>query len=561
MDRYFDLGEYVKQISTNSKTAQMWFDRGLNWCFCFNHEEGVKCFEEALSHDPDCAMAHWGIAYGSGPFYNLPWRHFSDEELMKYSKICFEHSQKAKSLIANITELEKDLITALCTRFTFNSLVPVEELDKSDNDYANAMREVYKKYPNDLDVMALFAESMMTRTPWRQWNIKEGKPADDSDVLESLTVLDKAIAQSDEQGTTQHPAILHLHIHATEMSPYPESSLRAADILGTLCPDGGHMNHMPGHTYVLCSKYEEAKIASEKAIIADRKYLKFAGANNFYTTARCHDLHLMMYTCMFLGQFEPAFAAANEMCETLSKNVLEVQGRPQLVTTMEGYYSMAMHVLIRFGKWQQIIDIPMPDCPKLYAVSTPMHHYAKGISYATLGQFEEADNECHKFYNSLARIPEGRKFFNNLAIDILGVAEKMLLGEVEYHKGNYDVAYKNLRESVRRDDNLAYTEPWAWMHPPRHALGALLMEQGHHKEAESVYRTDLGLDEYLPRCQQHHNNVWALHGLVECLEKRGEVAELKDVRKILATALSKTDLPITSSCCCRKDVTKILCCK
>jgi tetratricopeptide (TPR) repeat protein len=218
-----------------------------------------------------------------------------------------------------------------------------------------------------------------------------------------------------------------------------------------------------------------------------------------------------------------------------------------------------MHVLIRFGKWQEIIDTPMPDCPILYPVSTPMHHYAKGIAHAALGQFTEADDQRSSFYCSLKRVPKDRKFFNNLAIDVLAVAEKMLEGEVEYHKGNYEEAYGHLRESISRDDNLAYTEPWAWMHPPRHALGALLMEQGHYKEAEEVYRTDLGLINTLPRCQQHLDNVWSLHGLFECLRNRNEDKEIITISKKLSLAMLKTDIPITSSCCCRKHTENTLC--
>ncbi|MDG1438992.1 MAG: hypothetical protein P8P98_08425, partial [Emcibacteraceae bacterium] len=226
----------------------------------------------------------------------------------------------------------------------------------------------------------------------------------------------------------------------------------------------------------------------------------------------------------------------------------------------EGYYSMLVHVLVRFGMWQEIIDTPMPPSADLYRVSTPMHHYAKTIAHATLGQIDLAEVERAKFYETFDNVPNDRRFFNNAARDLLGVAEKMLEGELSYHKGEYDVAYDHLRESVSRNDNLEYTEPWAWMHPPRHALGALLMEQGHYKEAERVYRADLGLNDDLSRCLQHHDNVWALHGIVECLDKRNETVELPDLRKKLATAMSKTDIPITSSCCCRKNTVNLNCC-
>jgi tetratricopeptide (TPR) repeat protein len=216
-----------------------------------------------------------------------------------------------------------------------------------------------------------------------------------------------------------------------------------------------------------------------------------------------------------------------------------------------------MHVLVRFGKWREIIDTPMPEDPKLYCVSTCMHHYAKGIAYAAMKHFAEAEKQQRLFYKSLERIHPSRKSFNNPAVETLGVGEKMLLGELEYHKGNHETAYAHLRQSVQRCDDLHYSEPWPWMHPPRHALGALLMEQGHYKEAEAVYRADLGLIDSVQRCAQHKNNVWALHGLVECLTFRGEAKERADLQALLTVVLANTDVAITSSCCCRKTVVDI----
>ena len=258
-----------------------------------------------------------------------------------------------------------------------------------------------------------------------------------------------------------------------------------------------------------------------------------------------------------MGQLKPALAAAEQMCGTLTKEVFSVKDRPQLATTMEGYYSMKMHVLIRFGRWQDIVDTPMPDDPDLYCVSTSMHHYAKGVAQATLKNFESAEKELQLFQASLRRIPAARKFFNNSAQSILAVGGKMLDGELEYHKGNYEDAFQLLRESVYLDDNLEYTEPWAWMHPPRHALAALLIEQGHFQEAEDIYRADLGLSNELQRCSQHPRNVWALHGLVECLRHRRDEKERPTLEKHLAEAMLNTDISITSSCLCRSQTTDI----
>ena len=552
----FDLGSHSFKVSTVSADAQRLFDLGLNWCFGFNQEEGLTCFKKALEYDPTCAMLHWGIVYAAGPFYNMPWIDFSEPEAAVCTSYCRSYLDKATALSDVTSPLEKALIEALSQRIQKPHTVSQSEFDAWDDAYAHAMRQVNVDFPDNQSVMALCVEAMMTRTPWRMWDVKTCLPPKGADTYEAIRLCEYAIGLAGQRDEGQHPAILHLHIHLLEMSPEPERAMDSADRLGGLCPDAGHIQHMPGHIYLLCGEYEKAKTASEAAILVNRKYLSYAGPFNYYTTARCHDLHLMMYTCMLLGQFEPAMAAAEEICENLPPDVIDLKDKPFIAGTMEGYYAMRMHVLVRFGKWQEIIDSPMPERPELYCLTTSMYHYAKTIAFAALKQFDKADQEKEAFYASLKCISPNRKLFNNPALQILGVGEKMLLGELEYHKGNYDIAFAHLRESVRRCDDLHYSEPWPWMHPPRHALGALLLEQGHYEEAEEVYRADLGLNDTVPRCGQHKNNVWALHGIVECLKERNGEMECNELQGLLAEALSKTDLKITSSCCCRKTVSQ-----
>lgn len=551
----FDLGSHSFKVSTTSSDAQQLFDQGLNWCFGFNHEEGLACFKKAMEIDPACAMLHWGAAYAAGPFYNMPWCDFSEAEALTCTSYCRNHIDQSLALSDNASQLEQALINALSQRVQQPATASQSLFDSWDDAYANAMRLVHAEFPDSQDVNALFVEAMMTRTPWHMWDVKTGLPPEGADTYEAIRVCEEAIALADKNGLAQHPAILHLHIHLLEMSTEPERAMSSANRLAGLCPDAGHIHHMPGHIYVLCGEYEKAKTASEAAIEVNRKYLAYAGPYNYYTTARCHDLHLMMYTCMHLGQYKPAMAAATEICENLPPDVIDLKDKPFIASTMEGYFAMSVHVLVRFGKWQEIINAPMPEPAQLYCVSTSMHHYAKTIAHAALKNLKLAEKEKERFYASLKLIPEGRKFFNNPALTTLGVAEKMLLGELEYHKGNHELAFEHLRESVERCDNLHYSEPWPWMHPPRHALGALLLEQGQFDEAEKVYRTDLGLNNTTPRSTQHRNNVWALHGIVECLKHRNEETELNELQDLLAEALSKTDLPITSSCCCRKTAT------
>lgn len=550
----FDLGGRSFPVSTESSLAQRLFDQGLNWCFGFNQEEGLACFKAALVHDPNCAMLHWGSAFAAGPFYNMPWADFSEAEAVECTAFCRSHIDRALAASGNATPLERALIVALSRRVQKPQIVPQSEFDSWDDAFADAMRQVNIDFPDNQDVMALYVEAMMSRTPWHMWDVKTGRPPDGADTHEAIRICEHAIALADRLNQPQHPAILHFHIHLLEMSPEPERAMSSADRLGSLCPDAGHVNHMPGHIYVLCGEYGKAKAVSQNAIRVNRKYLAYAGPHNFYTTSRCHDLHLMMYACMFLGQFEPARAAAEEICENLPPEVIDLKGKPYIAGTMEGYFSMKMHVFVRFGKWREIVDAPMPELPELYCVSTAMSHYAKAIAHAALRNFDQAEQERKGFYSSLKRIPPDRKFLNNPVLKTLGVGEKMMLGELEYHKGNHDAAFGHLRESVQRCDDLHYSEPWPWMHPPRHALGALLLEQGHLEEAEDVYRADLGLNDALPRCAQHRNNLWAMHGLVECLKHRNEADEGVRLQRLLTEALARADQPITSSCCCRKTV-------
>ena len=272
--------------------------------------------------------------------------------------------------------------------------------------------------------------------------------------------------------------------------------------------------------------------------------------DSFYTLYRVHNYHFAMYGGMFLGQYEVALEAAEEMRRSIPEELLRVQV-PPMADWLEPYVPLGLHVLMRFGKWQEIIETPLPDDRELYCVTTAMTHYARGVAFAATGRVAEAERERALFQAALARVPETRYFQNNPSRDVLAVAGAMLDGELEYRKGNHAVAFAQLRRAIALEDGLPYAEPWAWMQPSRHAYGALSLEQGHIEEAEAAYRADLGLDDTLARACQHPENVWSLHGYHECLVRLGkpELAQLIAQRLNLATA--RADVPIESSCYCR----------
>ena len=336
-----------------------------------------------------------------------------------------------------------------------------------------------------------------------------------------------------------------------EMSPHPERALRAADHLRELVPDSGHLVHMPTHIDVLCGLYQNIVEGNSRAIRADGKYLAREGAENFYSLYRCHDYHFKLYGAMFLGQYAPALEAAEELAATLPEKLLTIES-PPMADWLEGFVPMKMHVLIRFGKWREILDEPLPKNATLFCTTSAMIHYAKAVAHATLGDIAAAEAEAGKFEAARAKVPPTRYVFNNTCLDILAIASEMMQGEIAYRKRDYDRAFAHLRASVALDDNLPYDEPWAWMQPSRHALGALLLEQGRIDEAAAVYRADLGLDGTLARCCQHPDNVWSLHGYHECLDRLGRHEEARLIKQRLDLARARADVPIEASCFCRR---------
>lgn len=545
MSDYYDLGPYTRPITTTSKETQLWFDRGLLWCYGYNHEEAVRCFRKAAKLDPNCAMAHWGIAYAAGPNYNKQWVAFDAADLKTSLHLACSATKQALKLLDQASPVEQALIRPLAKRYQLDE--PGNVTPIWNDHYAAAMREVYHEHPDDLDVAALFAEAIMNRTPWQLWDIKTGKPAEGADTAEAIAVLERAMAQP--HGMT-HPGILHMYLHLMEMSPTPERALRAGDALVGLVPHAGHLIHMPTHIDVLCGNYKAVIDRNELATIADRKYLAREGAVNFYSLYRCHNYHFKTYGAMFLGQYGPALEAAEEMAAALPEDLLRVES-PPLADWLEAFVSIKLHVYIRFGKWPEIIAEPLPADQKLYCVTTAMLHYAKAVAHAASFNVPAAEKEARLFAEALARVPESRCLFNNASLDILAVAAEMMKGEIEYRKFNFERAFAHLHRSVELYDSMRYDEPWGFMQPTRHALGALLLEQNRVEEAEAIYRADLGLDGTLARACQHPDNIWSLHGFHECLVRLGKHEEATFIKQRLDLATARADVPVKSSCFCR----------
>ncbi|KAE8368783.1 hypothetical protein BDV27DRAFT_153605 [Aspergillus caelatus] len=549
---YYDLGSLKRTITTKSPEAQEWFNRGLIWSYSFNHEEAKRCFEQAIAHDPSCAMAFWGLAYATGPNYNKSWRLFDPHDLEDSLRKCYNASRKAKELLDNITvtPIEQALINAIQARFPADHPASYD-FPIVDKAYANAMKKVYQCFgDDDLDVVTLYADALMHTALRKMFHVQSGLPIAGSPVHEVRAVFDLGLQHP---SADNHPGLIHFWIHYLEMSATPAVALPAADRLRHLVPDAGHMHHMPTHLDVLVGDYRRSIDSNTAAVLADEKYLAKNGAKNFYSFYRLHNYHSLVYAAMLAGQSKVALRTLDQMESSLTDDVLRVK-TPPLADWLEFFKAVRIHVYIRFGLWDEIKNLPLPHDQDLYCVTTTMTHYGKGIAWAATGNVPEADKERELYHATAKRVPPTRKDFPNLISDVLKVATAMLDGEIEYRRGNYDRAFESLREAIHHDDSLMYTEPWGWMLPTRHAYAALMLEQGHVEEAAAAYAQDLGLDDALTRAHQHPNNVWALHGYHECLVRLGRKAEARIIKQQLDVALSVTDIQIKSSCFCRLGV-------
>jgi hypothetical protein len=387
-------------------------------------------------------------------------------------------------------------------------------------------------------------------TAWALWDTRTGEPAPASRAVEAKQILENALSIPAGQA---HPGVLHLYLHTMEMSAHPEDALPAADLLRGLVPDAGHLEHMPTHIDVLCGDYRSAVVSNLSAVRADRRFVEREGPLNFYSLYRAHDLHFVVYSAMFSGQSHVALQAANELAAQLTPELLSIES-PPMADWLEAFVPLRVHVLVRFGRWNDLIAEPLPADSALHCTTAATIHYGRGVAHAAKGQLPQARSEREAFTEAYAGIPESRYLFNNTSRDILAVAGAMLDGEIAYRGGRFDDAFADLRRAVDLDDALTYDEPWGWMQPTRHAYGALLLEQGRVEEAAQVYAADLGLDPALSRPCQHPGNVWSLHGYHECLQRLGRTAEAAIVAQHLALARARADVPITASCACRLEV-------
>ena len=495
-----DLGDHHHSVTTHNPVTQRYFDQGLVMSFAFNHAESIRAFRAAQMLDESCAMCYWGEALALGPNINVT----SNGQVVMEEEAHIEAYtavQKAISLKAKVSEKERDYIDALAVRYSSDASISRGDLDKA---YMHAMRNLFQKYPEDDDVAALFAESMMNTMPWDYWVNPETPKTLTVEVIDVLeTVL---------QRSPRHPLAVHLYIHAVEASATPERAESAADTLRDLVPGAGHLVHMPSHIYWRVGRYSDASEANFKAAAIDETYISACHVQSFYAAAYYpHNLHFLWAAYSMEGRSQAAIETAQKVAASVSLEMIEHY------PAVESFKTIPLLALTNFGKWN---DVLMQSPPPVHLeFSNGIWRYARAIAHTKLGNLDAARAE----YSVLAAI---RETANLALLDtrgypatlLLQIADKLVQGEIFMAEREYAKAIASFKEAVVIQDQLPYTEPPFWYYPTQLSLGKALLESGDYVQAEMVYLENL---------KHYPKNGWALYGLRQSLQAQG-----KDFSKI-----------------------------
>src|SRR5580692_10874600 len=493
------LGNLHHPVSTktNPALAQQFFDQGLTFIYAFNLDEAADSFRQAAQYDPDMAMAYWGIALALGPNINEP--EDTDRGKMAYAAIA-----KAKSLEANASEPEREYIDALAMRYAADGRMT----DAQQLAYANAMREVARKNPEDPDAGTLFAESMMDLHPWQ------------------LATLEGVIAKHPD-----HIGANHYYIHAVEASPDPGRALASAQRLPKLAPAAGHIVHMPAHIYFRTGDYDASAAANEAAIKADKVYLRERNPKGVYPMIYVsHNIQFLWASYMMEGNSRGAFRASRELDQAVPLAMVRQMPMAEFMSPTR-YFTEA-----RFSNWDAILKEPAP--PADLTFTTGVWHYVRGLALAAKNRPDDALAEKKKSDAIIVATPADRIVGFNTADKLLAMGSATLAGEIESAKGQHDAAINYFKEAVAIQDALNYEEPPPWYYPVRERLGMELLAAVKPADAEQVFRDDL---------KQNPENGWSLNGLALCLHARNASDEAASVDARLKAAWGHADVKLPTA--------------
>jgi tetratricopeptide (TPR) repeat protein len=509
--RLQNLGAHVFPVTTRSRRAQLFVSQGVNLAYGFNHAEAGRAFREAARLDPKLAMAYWGQALVLGPNINAV---MAPEDEPK----AYELAQKAVALKKGASEREKAYIDALAQRYSGQAA----DRAARDRAYADAMREVARRFPGDLDAASLFAESLMDLRPWAYW-APDGTPYPGTE--EAVATIERVLEKN-----PSHPLALHLYIHAVEAHE-PEKAEAAADRLLPLVPGAGHLVHMPGHIYMRVGRYADASAANEQAILADEDYITQCRAQGLYPMGYYpHNIHFLWSSATMEGRAQKAIDSARKVAASVTDEAMKE------MPFMAGFRVVPYYALTRFGRWDEMLAEPAPP-HNLYLTGT--WHYARGIALAAKGRLEEADKELAEVRRIAADASLKFNLFSpNTADQIFAIAPEVLAGDIAARRKEYERAIPHLERAVRLEDALVYTEPSEWHYPPRQILADVLLQAGRPAEAATVYWADL---------KRNPDNGWSLHGLSLALRAQGKADEAAAVEKRFEKAWGKADVKLSAS--------------
>jgi tetratricopeptide (TPR) repeat protein len=512
------LGDYRHSVTTDNPVTQRYFDQGLVMSFAFNHSESIRAFRAARMLDERCAMCYWGEALALGPNINVT---RNGQVVMEEAahRQAYTAIQKAISLNAQVSEKERDYIDALAVRYSNDASIPRSDLDEA---YLQAMRHLFQKYPEDDDVAALYAESMMNTMPWNYWVNPETPKALTVEVIDVLeTVL---------QRSPRHPLAIHLYIHAVEASSKPERAERAADTLRDLVPGAGHLVHMPSHIYWRVGRYGDASEANFKAAAIDEAYIAACHTPGFYAAAYYpHNLHFLWAAYSMEGRSRAAIETAQRVAASVSLEMIEHY------PAVEFFKTIPLLAFTNFGRWHDVLMQPPP--PAHLEFSNGVWRYARAIAHAKLGDLDAARTE----YSALASI---RETANLALLDVkdypatllLQIADQLVQGEVFMAQRDYAKAITAFKAAVVSQNQLPYTEPPFWYYPTQLSLGKALLESGDYVQAETVYLDNL---------KHYPQNGWALYGLIQSLQAQDK--DFSQVQEEFDRAWQHADVHLTAS--------------
>ena len=507
------LGTLHHPIATKSREAQQFFNQGLTLVYGFNHDEAIRSFRRAAELDPASPMPRWGIALALGPNINLD----VDPER---EKAAYDEAQRAKALSlrqgsgpAALEASERAYVDALVTRYSSD---PRADLKALAVQYKDAMRDLTRRYPNDLDAATLYAEALMDLNPWKLWS-SDGKPAEGTGEI--VAVLESVLRRD-----PMHIGANHYYIHAVEASRTPGRALPSAGRLDTLVPAAGHLVHMPAHIYMRTGDYHAAVASNAKAADVDRKYIEASKPGGVYPAMYYnHNLDFLASAAMMTGQFAEASRAADELVAAVTPALAEM---PML----EPFGAKKLGVLLRFSRWTDVLALPPPDAK--WPLLTLLSHFGRGVAYAALGRVSDAKLEQVAYYDTRKTIAGDTPWGYNRASAIMAIADAAFDARVAAAERQLGAAIEAWRRAVAAEDALDYNEPPDWFYPTRESLGAALMRNTSFEDAERVFRADL---------ERNPKNGRSLFGLWQSLVAQGRTAAAARAERDFKTAWAHAD--------------------